>query len=590
MKIITLDDFIDTYFKILQRGKGFFFSKFTLNKEKRTKSAFNSTAFISSNFWSIPMVRKRWNSLISGDKDVDYIEYLIQTFLKNKSNLRLLSLGSGTSNDEIKLAKHTSIFKEVICIDIADNLLQIGAKKASEEKVGNIKFITKNIDKFEFKENEFVVGENWYLKHDYNLSTHPHSKGKVEGQIDFILLSKYGILIIEVKGGGLRVDDQDNYFSFNKANPGGYKTQNPFNQAKEYTHTLKELIDEGVFIYRAIVLPHEAGFQLRGPQLEGYKNLLFSKKDFENLKGGEDDKAINKLFYDFILNLAKTSRSKILRELNPSWSNEKINKKIFEKYPELSSKKIKSLKSQLFPAQSSYGYNPERINSEIILKENYETLKGLKRNRKVIIQGAPGTGKTVIAKKFLAENILMQQKGIYYCANKLIKSKIEHAIIRDYGIDNSLIKFKVYHENAINENVSNEIDFVIFDEAQEYFNKGLFELIEKFEQKMEHPKLLVLYDPKQTIIYNFSDISFYTDFYIENSFTHYLFDETYRCGQNKNIITISNNILHSKKTKEDKIKQEVVGKASDVAVKLIDKKKNKQLRFPFGKKKSLQRR
>jgi len=44
--------------------------------------------------------------------------------------------------------------------------------------------------------------ETWYLKHDYNLSTHPASKGKVEGQIDFILLSKYGILIIEIKGGG----------------------------------------------------------------------------------------------------------------------------------------------------------------------------------------------------------------------------------------------------------------------------------------------------------------------------------------------------------------------------------------------------
>ena len=120
-------------------------------------------------------------------------------------------------------------------------------------------------------------------------------------------------------------------------------------------------------------------------------------------------------------------------------------------------------------------------------------------------------------------------------------------------MDNSLIKFKVYSENAINEKVSDEIDFIIFDEAQEYFNKGLFELIEKFEQKMEYPKLLVLYDPKQTVIYNFNDISFYTDFYIENGFTHYLFDETYRCGQNKNIITISNNILYSKKTKEDKI-------------------------------------
>ena len=399
-----------------------------------------------------------------------------------------------------------------------------------------------------FNEYSLLKNESWFLKHDYNLSTHPASKGKVEGQIDFILLTKYGILIIEVKGGGLRVDENDQYFSFNKANSEGYNTQNPFNQAKEYTHTLKELIDQGVFIYRAVVLPHEAGFQLKGPQLEGYKNLLFSKKDFANLKDGEDDKAINKLFYNFLLDLAKSSRSKILRELNPSWSTEKINNKRFEKYPELSSKKLKSFKAQLFPVQSSYGYNPERINSEIILKENYETLKGLRRNRKVIVQGAPGTGKTVLAKKFLAEHILKQQKGIYYCANKLIKSRIEHSITRDYGVDNSLISFKVYSDNFNIKELTNEVDFIIFDEAQEYFNKGLFELIEKFENEMELPKILVLYDPKQTIIYSFNDISFYTDFYIENGFTHYLFDETYRCGQNKNIVTLSNDLLNNKRT------------------------------------------
>jgi len=392
----------------------------------------------------------------------------------------------------------------------------------------------------QFNDNALLEKEIWFLKHDYNLSTHPASKGKVEGQIDFILLSKYGILIIEVKGGGLRVDENDQYFSYNKKSE--YKTQNPFNQSKEYTHTLKELIDEGVFIYRAVVLPYEAGFNLIGPQLEGYENLLFSKMDFSHLDVGED-KAINKLFFDFLIELAKSSRSKILKQLNPSWSTEKINNRRFEKYPELSSKKLKSLKSELFPTQSSYGYNPDRINTEIILKENYETLKGLRRNRKVIVQGAPGTGKTVLAKKFLAENILKQQKGIYYCANKLIKSKIEHSIIRDYGVSNDIIEFKVYHENSVNEAFAKEIQFIIFDEAQEYFNKGLFELIEKFEDELELPKLLVLYDPKQTIIYNFNDIAFYTDFYIENGFTHYLFDETYRCGQHKTISDFSNKIL-----------------------------------------------
>lgn len=390
--------------------------------------------------------------------------------------------------------------------------------------------------------------EKWIVRHSYDLSTHPASKGKVEGQIDFVVLSKYGLLVIEVKGGGLRVNDEDQYFSFNKF--GEYPTQNPFVQAKEYAHTLRELIDENVFVYRAVVFPHEAGFELKGPQLSGYENLFFSRRQISHLNEDDDEIEITKSFYKFLIDLAKSSRRKIIKELNPSWKSEKVNNKCFEKYPLLSSKQIKSLKAQLFPVQHSYGYNPERINTEIILKENYETLKGLRRNRKVIIQGAPGTGKTVLAKKFLAENVLKNQQGIYYCANRLIKAKLEHSIIRDYDVSNSLVQFKVYSDQEASNVLPGQPDFIIFDEAQEYLNKGLFEFLEQVEKTCESPKIWVLYDPKQTVLFNYTDISFYTDFYIENGFTHYLFDENYRCSQSSRIIELSKQILANQEIKD----------------------------------------
>ena len=157
MRLITLDDFIDTYFKIIQRGSGFFLSKFTFNKENRTKSAFDNTSFISSYFWSIPKVQERWNVFVSGNKNTNYLEYLTTNFLKDKTNLKLLSLGSGICNREIELAKHSTIFKEVVCVDIAENLLQIAAKNAIQNNVTNIKFINKNIDDFDFDENEFDI-------------------------------------------------------------------------------------------------------------------------------------------------------------------------------------------------------------------------------------------------------------------------------------------------------------------------------------------------------------------------------------------------------------------------------------------------
>lgn len=390
-------------------------------------------------------------------------------------------------------------------------------------------------------EYNLLPDETWYLKHDYNLAQHPGSRKKVEGQIDFILLSKYGILVIEVKGGGLRIDENDRYFSGNKS--GEYETQNPFNQAKEYIHSLKELIDSSAFAYRAIVLPHEAGFKLDGPQLNGYQDLFFSKRDFGHLNEDSQDRAITNLFFNFINELAKSSRRKIINELNPGWSLEKTNNNLFVKYPELKSKQVKRLKSELFPSTTSYGYNPDRINKEIILEENYEILKSLKRNQRILVQGAPGTGKTVLAIKFLAENLLKQHKGIMYCANKLVRSKLEHIIINDYDLDSNSISFRIFSDNTTIDKISTDIDFIVFDEAQEYFDKGLYDFTEELNRKLDKPKMIILYDPKQSIISDFKDLNWYTDYFIESGHTHYLFDEVYRCIQNEAILNISNLIL-----------------------------------------------
>jgi len=390
-----------------------------------------------------------------------------------------------------------------------------------------------------FNENKYLEDETWYLKHNYNLSSHPASKRKVEGQVDFILLNKQGLLIIEVKGGGLKVDENDCYFSTGEGKE--YETQNPFIQAKEYVHTFKKLIDSSVFVYRAIVLPHEAGFILRSPQLAGYKDIFFSKANIT----GQDARAVQNIFFKFINELGRKERVRTFKRFYPNLNPDDVSKKAYENYPLLCSKEIKRLKSELFPTQSTYGYNPDRINSELILKENYEILKGLRRNRNVIVQGAPGTGKTALAVKYLAENLLKQQKGIVYCANKLIRAKLEHIILTDYKLDPNNIAFRIFSDTVTHESVKGDVDFLIFDEAQEYFDKGLFDFIEKLNIKLEKPKILVLYDPEQAIVSNLKELAWYTDFFIEMGYTHFYFDENYRCAQNKEIAEISNCLLYN---------------------------------------------
>ncbi len=396
----------------------------------------------------------------------------------------------------------------------------------------------------QFNDNNLLPNDTWFLKHNFNLSKHPASKRKIEGQIDFLLLSKSGILIIEVKGGGLSVDENDTYYSHSGNNK--YETQNPFNQVKEYLHSLKDFMETSTFIYKSVVFPHEAGFELKGPQLSGYTDIFFSKRNYIST---QSEVGTNKVFFDFIYKLGAKTKIKNIAILNPHWSKEKINVEFSTIYPELSRIELGRLKNELFPSQQSYGYNPQRINDEVILNENYEILRGLRRNKKTMIQGAPGSGKTVLATKFLAENILRQQKGILYCANKLMRTRFEYIILNDYKLDPNLISFEIFSDIIISDNVEKNVDFLIFDEAQEYFEKGLFDFISKLDQKLDFPKVMILYDPEQSIISDSKELSWYTDFFVESGYTHYHFDKIYRCTQNTSIATVSTQILHNDYTK-----------------------------------------
>jgi hypothetical protein len=388
-----------------------------------------------------------------------------------------------------------------------------------------------------FNDHDLVKDETWYVKHNYNLSLHPASSGKVEGQIDYLVLNRFGILIIEVKGGGIEVDENDSYFSYDRKSKDRYETQNPFNQAKEYVHSLKSLIDSNPFIYRCVIFPHEAGFELVGPQLSGYKYLFFSKRDLDSK---ETDYAKNQLFYDFLCKLSKDARKTVVDQLTPAAQKHLVAKKMWTGFPEMDRKAIQRLKNELFPVQTTYGFDPDRIKNEVLLEENYEVLKGLRKNSRVMVQGAPGTGKTVLARKFLAENILKQHKGIFFCANRLLRSKMEYLMYEEYKLDPNLITFKIYYQEMKPDDVDESIDFVIVDEAQEFFDKGLFEFIETIENRLSSPKVLLLYDPEQTITRDYKEIDWYADYFVKAGYVHFLFDTVWRCAQNKEISEIAN--------------------------------------------------
>lgn len=117
----------------------FLASKLSWNAQDRTRSAFDDVALEAANWWTIPLVRARWNRLVTGNPNLAYEPYFMQKYLSGKEGLRLLSLGSGICSHELKFADSPH-FEEVTCVDIAGNLLRKAAEKAAQSGLSNIHF------------------------------------------------------------------------------------------------------------------------------------------------------------------------------------------------------------------------------------------------------------------------------------------------------------------------------------------------------------------------------------------------------------------------------------------------------------------
>ena len=155
-RLITLDDFIETYIKLRQRGLKFITSKFNLNALERAKTAFNHENLHSANWWIIPKIKERWHLLITGNENTDIETFIINNYLSNRKNIKMLSLGSGNCYSELKFAEHT-IFEEILCTDISNKTLDQAKNEAQSKQLDNLKFEIHDANKFSFPDKHFDI-------------------------------------------------------------------------------------------------------------------------------------------------------------------------------------------------------------------------------------------------------------------------------------------------------------------------------------------------------------------------------------------------------------------------------------------------
>lgn len=211
MRLITRDDFVDAYIKIRQRGLAFFSSKFNLNEAKRAKSAFNHSTIDTSNWWIIPKVLERWNLLVTGNKDLSFVDFTVNTFLKDKNNIKMLSLGSGNCSSELKFASCKN-FEDILCVDISNVRLEEAKLIAENKNLTNINFSVSNANTYTLPKSHFdIVYFRASLHHFKNVE---HLVGKLIKDA----LKSNGFLIIDEYVGPNRLQFSKNQINaINKA-------------------------------------------------------------------------------------------------------------------------------------------------------------------------------------------------------------------------------------------------------------------------------------------------------------------------------------------------------------------------------------
>ena len=255
--------------------------------------------------------------------------------------------------------------------------------------------------------------DDWIVLHSLGIAQHV---SLIHGEVDFLVLApKYGIFALEVKGGRVSRKDGIWYFT-NRFGETDSKSRGPFEQAWDAIHSIMEKI-----------VPTRTDIDHKNVEKMIYGiGAMFPDIDYETVGAEEEpwqvfDCKDGKKVRDYIVRLSSGARAAWERTYGPMPKN---------KIPNVNDVNyLLSILSKDFDKTVALRAKIDYADQELISLTNkqYQCLDQIEENRRVIVYGPAGTGKTLLAMKQARNEVLKGKKVAFICYNSSLGKWFQEA-------------------------------------------------------------------------------------------------------------------------------------------------------------------
>lgn len=134
--LININDLLAFYRKLKKKKTLSTLGNLFRSKSRRVELAWMHINNLSSNWWDIPAITKRWNRLITGSPDISYQQFVCKQYLTSERMLTGVSLGCGTGNKEIEWVKWSRNL-HLTGIDISEKRIRQAIRNSASQKLND---------------------------------------------------------------------------------------------------------------------------------------------------------------------------------------------------------------------------------------------------------------------------------------------------------------------------------------------------------------------------------------------------------------------------------------------------------------------